>query len=137
VKTLPLTRSALDRVLGGVCGGIGSYLGVSGWWVRVAFIALALTTFGFGLLLYALLWVIIPGQSISEVPPILRPGEAPPPRFARPETTLILGAVAILVGIVVLAQGGAIQGVRSDILAPLTLLLIGFVVLLKHVRGTA
>jgi phage shock protein C len=137
VKTLPLTRSALDRVLGGVCGGIGSYLGVSGWWVRAAFIALALTTFGFGLLLYALLWVIIPGQSISEVPPILRPGEAPPLRFARPETTLILGAVAILVGIVVLAQGGAIQGVRSDILAPLTLLLIGFVVLLKHVRGTA
>jgi phage shock protein C len=137
MKTLPLTRSALDRVLGGVCGGIGSYLGVSGWWVRAAFIALALTTFGFGLLLYALLWVIIPGQSISEVPPILRPGEAPPPRFARPETTLILGAVAILVGIVVLAQGGAIQGVRSDILAPLTLLLIGFVVLLKHVRGTA
>jgi phage shock protein C len=137
VKTLPLTRSALDRVLGGVCGGIGSYLGVSGWWVRAAFIALALTTFGFGVLLYALLWAIIPGQSISEVPPILRPGEAPPPRFARPETTLILGTVAILVGIVVLAQGGALQGVRSDILAPITLLLIGFVVLLKHVRGTA
>lgn len=138
MKTYPLTRSMLDRVLGGVCGGIGSYLGVSGWWVRAAFVALALTTFGFAVLLYALLWVIIPGQSISEVPPILRPGEAPPPRFARPETTLILGAVAIIVGIVVLAQGGgALQGLRSDILAPITLLLIGFVVLLKHVRGTA
>jgi phage shock protein C len=137
VKTLPLTRSALDRVLGGVCGGIGSYLGVSGWWVRGAFIALALTTFGFSVLFYGLLWAIIPGQSISEVPPILRPGEAPPPRFARPETTLILGTVAILVGIVVLAQGGMLQGVRSDLLAPITLLLIGFVVLLKHVRGTA
>jgi phage shock protein C len=137
MKTLPLTRSALDRVLGGVCGGIGGYLGVSGWWVRGAFIALTLTTFGFGILLYMLLWVIIPGQTMSEVPPILRPGEALPPRFARPETTLILGTVAILVGIVVLAQGGLLQGVRSDILAPITLLLIGFVVLLKHVRGTA
>jgi phage shock protein C len=137
MKTLPLTRSALDRVLGGVCGGIGSYLGVSGWWVRGAFIALSLTTFGFGILLYLLLWVIIPGQGMSELPPILRPGEAPPPRFARPETTLILGTGAILVGIVVLAQGGLLQGVRSDILAPITLLLIGFAVLLKHVRGTA
>jgi phage shock protein C len=138
MTTYRLTRNMLDRVLGGVCGGIGSYLGISGWWVRIAFGALALTTFNFGVLLYILLWLSIPGQSLADLPPILHPGEPRTPRYARPETMLILGAGAILTGVIVLAQGiGALQSVQGDLLAPAMLLLIGLVILIKHLRGAA
>jgi phage shock protein C len=138
MTTYRLTRNMLDRVLGGVCGGIGSYLGISGWWVRIAFIALVLTTFSFGVLLYILLWLVIPGQTLADLPPILHPGEPRTPRYARPETMLILGAGAILTGVIVLAQGiGALQSVRGDLLAPAMLLLIGLVILIKHLRGAS
>jgi phage shock protein C len=138
MTTYRLTRNMLDQVLGGVCGGIGSYLGMSGWWVRAAFIALALTTFNFAMLLYILLWLILPSQSLADLPPLLRPGEPRTPRYARPETVLALGGTTIAVGIIVLAQGtGVLQSARGDLLAPVMLLLIGVVLLLKHLRGAA
>ncbi len=136
--TYRLTRNMLDRVLGGVCGGIGAYLGVSGWWARLAFIILTLTTFTFGVLLYLLLWFTIPGQTLADLPPVVHPGEPRTPRYARPETMLILGAAAIIIGIVVLIQGtGVLQRSHGDLLAPAMLLLIGLVLLAKHGRGAA
>ena len=133
-----LTRNMLNRVLGGVCGGIGSYLGISGWWVRAAFAALVLTNVGLGLLLYVLLWFIIPGQTLADLPPILHPGEPRTPRYARPEGMLLLGAGTIVIGAVLLAQGaGILQGSASQLLTPGMLFIIGLVLLAKHLRGTA
>ena len=138
MTTYRLTRNMLDRVLGGVSGGIGTYLGISGWWIRLGFIALTLTSFGFGILSYTLLWMLLPGQTLDEVPPFLPAGHAPEPRYARPETMLMLGALAILVGGVVLAQGtGIFQGPQGDLLAPVMLFLVGLTLLLKHFRGRA
>src|SRR5689334_16363522 len=114
-----LTRNLLNRVLGGVCGGIGSYLGVSGWWVRLAFIALTLTSPAFGILLYILLWFTMPGQTLDDLPVIPRPDEARPVRYARPETMLLLGVGAIIMGLVVLTQSrGLLAGPNGDLLAP-------------------
>ncbi len=138
MTTERLRRSLLDRILGGVCGGIGSHLGISGWWVRLAFVALLLTTGSFGLLLYVLLWLIMPAQGLADLPPLLRPDEAGPLIYARPEGMLLLGALVIIVGTTVLAkETGVLQGIGGDLLAPVTLLLIGVVVLFKHLRGAA
>ena len=52
-------RDPDDRVLGGVCAGLGAYFGIDPVWMRIAF-AIAFFVFGSGLLLYILLWVIIP-----------------------------------------------------------------------------
>lgn len=54
-----LFRDPEDRILGGVCSGIGHYFGVSPVWLRLAFAA-ALLFFGTGAMLYIILWVIIP-----------------------------------------------------------------------------
>jgi phage shock protein PspC (stress-responsive transcriptional regulator) len=133
-----LTRNLLDRVLGGVGGGIGAYMGISGWWVRLAFIALAFTSIWFAVLGYVLLWMLIPAQTLDEVPPILPPSESPQARFARPETMLILGALAIVIGVLVLAQStGVMQGPQGDLLAPGMLFVVGLVLLVKHFRGRA
>lgn len=52
-------RDPDDKVLGGVCSGIGSYFDVDPIWFRAAF-AISFFVFGSGLLLYIILCIIIP-----------------------------------------------------------------------------
>ena len=54
-----LRRSYRDRVLAGVSGGIAEYFGWSATRLRVAWVLLALFG-GSGILLYLLLWLVIP-----------------------------------------------------------------------------
>lgn len=60
-----LYRSRSDRVLGGVCAGLGVYLGIDPVIVRVFFVALALAQ-GLGVLFYLLLWIIVPAEGREE-----------------------------------------------------------------------
>jgi phage shock protein C len=63
-----LTRSETDRMLVGVCGGLGEYFGIDSTIVRVAFVVLAL--FGAsGIVLYLALWLIVPRASRVEATP--------------------------------------------------------------------
>jgi phage shock protein PspC (stress-responsive transcriptional regulator) len=52
-------RNPDDRILGGVCGGLGSYFNVQSNWIRLAFV-LAFIFAGTGALLYIILWALIP-----------------------------------------------------------------------------
>ncbi len=61
-------RSGTDRLAGGVCGGLADYSGVDAVLWRVGFVALTLLG-GSGVLLYLLLWVLLP-------PPAPRADEA-------------------------------------------------------------
>jgi phage shock protein C len=55
-----LRRSHRERIFAGVCGGLGEFFGISPWWFRLAFL-LALLPGGVpGILVYLVLWVIIP-----------------------------------------------------------------------------
>jgi phage shock protein PspC (stress-responsive transcriptional regulator) len=56
-----LRRSRLDRWLGGVCGGLARTYGLESWVWRLIFVLFVLT-FGFGILIYLLLWVFIPEE---------------------------------------------------------------------------
>jgi len=56
-----LRRSQEHRIFAGVCSGLGEFFGISPWWFRLAFL-LALLPGGVpGILVYLLLWVVIPG----------------------------------------------------------------------------
>ena len=56
-----LRRSAGDRMLGGVAGGIARYLGVDATVVRVVIAALTLLN-GVGAALYLAAWLLIPAD---------------------------------------------------------------------------
>ena len=58
-----LRRSRTDRWLGGVCGGLARFSGVESWIWRLLFALFALT-FGFGLVIYILLWIFVPDEEI-------------------------------------------------------------------------
>jgi phage shock protein C len=63
METKRLFRSRKDRILGGVCGGLGNYLNVDPVLVRVVW-AILFFAAGVGLLAYILAWIIIPEEVI-------------------------------------------------------------------------
>ena len=56
-----LYRSRDDRMLAGVCGGIGEYFALDPTLVRLVFVLLAVFT-GIGVLAYIVLWIVVPEQ---------------------------------------------------------------------------
>ncbi|MDX9821969.1 MAG: PspC domain-containing protein [Syntrophales bacterium] len=55
-----LYLSETDKKIGGVCGGLGEYFERDPTIVRILFVLLILFSFGFGILAYLALWLIIP-----------------------------------------------------------------------------
>ena len=59
-----LYRSRTDRVLGGVCAGIGNYLNVDPVLIRVAWVV-AFFAAGVGFLAYLIAWIMIPEEPVG------------------------------------------------------------------------
>ncbi|NHQ92990.1 PspC domain-containing protein [Janthinobacterium lividum] len=59
-----LRRSRNDRWIGGVCGGLGRASGMEAWIWRLVFVLFTLT-FGFGVVIYLLLWIFVPDEEIG------------------------------------------------------------------------
>jgi phage shock protein C len=55
-----LYRHPSDKLVGGVCGGLGDYLGWDPTLVRVLWVVATLTTGGGGFLAYLALWLLLP-----------------------------------------------------------------------------
>ena len=55
-------RNPDDSIIGGVCSGIGAYLGTDSVWIRILFILLTIF-FGVGFFLYCALWIALPKAS--------------------------------------------------------------------------
>ncbi|MEW6610428.1 MAG: PspC domain-containing protein [Patescibacteria group bacterium] len=60
-----LYRSRTNKMIAGVCGGLAEYFNVDPTIVRLAFV---LITFfqGFGILLYLVLWIIVPLEGSTD-----------------------------------------------------------------------
>lgn len=57
-----LYRSETNRILGGVCGGLGEFLGIDPLFIRIFFVVW--TVLGeFSVLIYFILWVVVPSKS--------------------------------------------------------------------------
>lgn len=56
-----LRRSGRDRVIAGVCGGLGEFFGINPIWFRLGFIIATIPGGVPGIGLYLLLWLIVPG----------------------------------------------------------------------------
>ncbi|RDI42073.1 PspC domain-containing protein [Aquicella lusitana] len=54
-----LYRSRKDRIIAGVCGGLGEHFGIDPTWVRLLFILFFFLAGG-ALLVYLIMWLIVP-----------------------------------------------------------------------------
>ena len=70
-----LMRDPDDRVFSGVCSGLGHFFGIESKWVRLLF-ALFVIIGGSGLLVYVILWIVMP-PAITRADKMEMRGEAP------------------------------------------------------------
>jgi phage shock protein C len=147
-----LVRSRTDRMVSGVCGGLAAYLGIEAIWVRLFFVLVSMAN-GLGLLIYLILWIIMPeagredatpGQTIeSNVQDVANRAQefaqnvgqavqAGPNRQAG----IVVGAALIVLGVVFLLDTFHILAwFRFDQLWPLILIVGGLALLVSRVRG--
>lgn len=65
-----LYRSRKDRVLGGVCGGLGDYLNIDPVIIRIVLVFMIFTVGG--ILIYLIAWILIPNEPAgSSIPMII------------------------------------------------------------------
>ncbi len=63
-----LHKSSTNRVIAGVCGGLGEYFEVDATIVRLLFVLLAIFH-GIGVLAYIVLWIVMPRETSLEMAP--------------------------------------------------------------------
>jgi phage shock protein C len=85
-----LYRSRKNRVLAGVCGGLGEYLNIDPVVVRLIWVAISLV-WGFGILLYIIAALIMPEEPTTATPP--------------PTSTNSSKSLAVILGIIALVAG--------------------------------
>lgn len=71
-----LVRSRDGKILGGVCAGIGRRLGLTPWVSRLLFVLLLLVVPGSQLLIYPVLWILMPTQESRSYPTSSTPSAA-------------------------------------------------------------
>jgi phage shock protein C len=83
-----------NGIIGGVCGGLGAYFGVTPWLFRILFIFLHLPGGVPGLLVYIVLWIAIPKADATAptnqntyTPPTYQPPTYTPPAYTPPAYT--------------------------------------------------
>jgi phage shock protein C len=61
-----LYRSKKDRILGGVCAGLGEHLDIDPNIIRLIWAVVTVLSFGTGILVYIFAWIIIPEQGTDD-----------------------------------------------------------------------
>jgi phage shock protein PspC (stress-responsive transcriptional regulator) len=62
-----LHRDQARKIVGGVCAGLANYFNIDAVWVRL-FFAILTFAWGFGVLVYVIMWIAIPGSYVLEEP---------------------------------------------------------------------
>lgn len=149
-----LYRSQTNRMVAGVCGGIGDYLSIDPVFVRLFFVLLTLGQ-GAGVLVYLILWFVLPSEEAvgaggtmgdhaqrgaaefadraREMGSELRESAT----SANPQARLFVGLVLVLVGGIFLLRNLNIvwlQWLDFSVLWPFLLILGGLLMLVRGVQ---
>lgn len=124
-----LRRSRKDRMIGGVCGGLGEYFHIDPVIVRLIFVLLLFAN-GIGLLAYILFWIIVPEEP-SEGGEVQSKEEEDMTKAAT-RGNLWGGAILIIIGLYFLLRNlGFLGGLDFSLVWPVILIVIGLFLLFK------
>lgn len=148
-----LMRSQSNRMVAGVCGGLGEYLGIDPTFIRIFFLLLVFGE-GAGVLIYMVLWILLPVQGREGSDPgstvqqnteeiSVRARELGQEmssglRGSNRQVSLLVGVALVLVGIVYLLENLNLTWfawLRFSTLWPVLLILGGAVLLYRYLRG--
>jgi phage shock protein PspC (stress-responsive transcriptional regulator) len=71
-----LIRPREDRLLGGVVSGLGRRLGIAPWPARILFVVLLLVIPGSQILIYPILWILMPSETTVTAEARITPARA-------------------------------------------------------------
>jgi phage shock protein C len=125
-----LRRSRDDRVIAGVCGGLGEYLGVDPVLIRIAAVILVFAG-GAGVLLYVIGWIAIPEEPEEGAPQA--PTWAAEPS-ERTKGAIVLGLVFIALGAFFLLDEVWPDFVSWKYIWPIALIAVGVAILFRQRR---
>jgi phage shock protein C len=148
-----LARSRTDRIIAGVCGGLGQYLGVDATLVRLVFLILAFGTGG-GFFLYLILWLVMPREDWPEVSGEGQPAAPAAGEFANramamgdemrslatspnPRAGVFFGLALVGFGLLVLVQNlglAWLAWLRWEVMWPVVLIVIGVLMIAQRIR---
>ena len=123
-----LRRSRDDRVIAGVCGGLGRYFGIDPVILRIAFVVLLLAG-GAGILLYVVAWIAVPEERTGDH--LGEPAERALGGHGGPE---LVGVALVVLGAFFLFREAFPDVFDSDYVWPTVLIVLGLVVLARGVR---
>lgn len=141
-----LYRSYTDKMIGGVCGGLGEYFDIDPVIIRILFVV-AVIFGGGGILAYIILWIVIP-QKPYTVPKFENESESKIENGTEPEVksentfrefvvqkrninkNTLGGVLLIMLGLLFLIDN-FIPQIRFRDLWPLILIVIGISIILK------
>ncbi len=126
-----LYRSRKDKVIAGVCGGLGEYFDVDPVFVRIIVVLLAFAH-GFGLLGYLIAWIIIPRRD-EEAEVAVAEGADKKVRYSS-WNRYLPGLILIGIGIILLLRDN-LYWFRWDEFWPVLLVLIGLFLIFRRKRG--
>jgi phage shock protein C len=130
-----LCKSRQNRIIDGICGGIGEYFEVDPTIVRILWVFLTLLG-GSGLILYIVAMIIMP---VNTEP---LPADAAKANVRFPDRRSYWGIVLILIGMFVLLErtqilsGFSWWGVSRTFVFPVSLIVIGLMFIYAHTRRT-
>jgi phage shock protein C len=120
-----LRRSSTDKVIGGVCGGLGRYFGIDPVILRIAVVVLTVAGGG-GILLYIIGWIAIPEEKPGE-----DVGRAAPSSGAT--ARVVIGGTLIALGVLFLLDL-TIPDI-TKYLWPLALVVVGIAIIIQASAG--
>ena len=149
-----LYRSRTDAMIAGVCGGLGQYLRIDPTFVRLFFLLLVLGN-GIGVLIYFLLWIIVPleglsgdaslgdtvrtsSQEIADRTVAMGDELRQLVRHPNPRATLIFGSGLVLLGLLTLIQNLHLPWLHwldFGMIWPILLIIGGGALLIRYLRG--
>lgn len=138
-----LYRSNTDRMLGGVCGGLGEFFEIDPVIFRLLFIVSAFL--GGGIILYLVLWLIIPEPNNSDDPKETvkknaeeiekKAKEATNNLVSQDNSKIIWAWLLIILGLVFLLDNlisfNIFELIRLDVFWPVLLVILGIYVIVK------
>lgn len=126
-----IKRSEKNKILGGVCGGIGEYFNIDPSIIRLIFILLAVFG-GSGFFIYVILWMILPPKSQINLQE-MRDKVKEFTGNNKQDSKYLFALIAILLGIIFLLQNFGFGDLFNlSKLWPLILIAIGISFLLKN-----
>ncbi len=142
MENVKLFRSSTDRMVGGVCGGLGTFLNIDPVFVRLLFVLLLFGS-DFGFLLYLVLWIVIPeegkaygfkedslGEKVRSIGDDIQQAVTKP----HPQAGLIMGVGLIVIGGFLFLDRLDLRWmnwVELDVMWPILLIIGGVVLLLR------